>query len=50
MINKIIQFFASRIITNPRDLEYAYLCEAVDIVDLERRIREIDMRQAPFQR
>ncbi len=50
MIRKIIKNFVAQFTTNPREQEYAYLSEAVDIVDLERRIREIDRFQAPFQR
>jgi hypothetical protein len=30
------------------DREFAYLCEAVDIYDLERRMREVDNRAKFF--
>lgn len=38
------------IVIDERTREYKYLCEAVDRVDLERRMREIDLGRAPFQR
>lgn len=50
MIKKLIKLLTTRIVRDPREQEYAYLSEAVDIADLERRIRDIDMSRAPFQR
>ena len=43
--SKLKKFF----LIDSKELEYRYLCEAVDRVDLERRMREIDLGKAPFQ-
>ena len=47
---KLIGNLYSAFTINYKDLEYRYLSEAIDIVDLERRMREIDRGQAPYQR
>lgn len=33
-----------------KELEYQYLCGAVDRIDLENRMREVQQGKAPFQR
>jgi len=43
--SKLKKFF----LIDPKELEYRYLCEAVDAIDLERRMREIERGKAPFQ-
>lgn len=43
-VSKIREFFKQK------DHEYLYLSEAVDLVDLEWRMRAIERGQAPYQR
>lgn len=48
MLNKLMNFL--RPINSRQTQEYAYLCNAENAYDLERRMKEIDRGEAPFQR
>lgn len=48
MLNKLANFLKS---VNSRETnEYIYLSNSANAYDLERRMREIDRGEAPFQR
>ena len=42
--------FLSKFFESNRDREYKYLSDSVDLIDLERRMKEIEKGIAPFQR
>ena len=50
MIKNFFKFMKNFVLTDEKALEYRYLSESVDVVDLERRIRDIENHRAPFQR
>jgi hypothetical protein len=48
----MIKRFFSRLFTARdyyKDIKEAYLAESTDLVDLERRVRQMDRGQAPWQ-
>lgn len=49
LLETVLEFFKAKTPVTEKDRVYAWLSESSDVVDLERRLKMLDLNQAPWQ-